>query len=380
MALTSDTTTSDTPLARKFSSLKSIARVPILDQETPYHTLKNLEIFLTGKESGRLWVKRDDLSAHELGGNKARKLEYLLAQAKKENASELITFGMWGSNHALATAMAAHKLQLPLTLHLGPQPPTPNVKKKLLAMHALGAKLVFHGGQLSLGLSIAQSFLRSLWSKKIFYIPPGGSNALSTLGYVNAFLELQEQLQGKVLPQRIFLPMGTAGTSAGLLLGSCLGGVQDQVQIISVGISHSPLSNGKSVLALARKTYNFIRKNLSPEERARLPQCDLKKNFTYLKEYSAPGYGAAHPAVYEAMDLLHDQEGLILDTTYSGKAFLAMKETVEKEAKRAEEIPSTLFWLTYNSHPLDQIIREFPWKNPEKPYLDLPESFHFIFE
>ncbi|OFZ17138.1 MAG: hypothetical protein A2X86_01420 [Bdellovibrionales bacterium GWA2_49_15] len=380
MVLTNDITTSATPLTRKFPSLETIARTPILDGETPYHALKNLETYLTGKEHGRLWVKRDDLSSREVGGNKARKLEYLLAEAKRENASELITFGMWGSNHALATAIAGHALQLGVTLHLGPQPPTPDVRKKLLAMHALGAKLVFHGGQLSLGLGIAQGFLRSLWSKKIFYIPPGGSNALSTLGYVNAFLELQEQLEGKPLPKRIFLPMGTAGTSAGLLVGSCLAGVQDQVQIVSVGISHSPISNGKSVLSLARKTYNFIRKHLSKADLARLPVCDFKKNFTYLKEYSEPGYGATNPAVFLAMDLLQTQEGLVLDGTYSGKAFLAMRQTVEAEVKRGEEIPTTLFWLTYNGQRLEQIIHDFPWKNPAKPYLDLPQSFHFIFD
>ncbi|MEK6623867.1 MAG: pyridoxal-phosphate dependent enzyme, partial [Bdellovibrionota bacterium] len=248
------------------------------------------------------------------------------------------------------------------------------------AMHALGAKLIFHSGKLSLGLAIVQSFLRSLWSKKIYYIPPGGSNPLSTLGYTNAFLELQEQLEGRPLPTRIFLPMGTAGTAAGLLVGSCLGLAQNQVQIIAVGISHSPLSNGKSVLSLARKSYNFIRKNLSPEDRARLPVCDLKKNFTYIKEYSSPGYGAAHPAVHESIDLLHAQERLVLDATYSGKAFLAMKETIEHEVKGGQEIPTTLFWLTYRSHPLEQIIKDYPWKNPAKPHLDLPLAFHFLFD
>ncbi len=380
MAPVKQTNDFSTPLTRLFPSLSAIERYPILEGPTPYQALTNIEVQLTGRDARRLWVKRDDLSAHELGGNKARKLEYLLAQASKEKASELITFGMWGSNHALATAEAAHALNLKATLHLGPQPPTPDVRKKLLAMHALGAKLVFHSGQISLGLGIAESYLRSLFSRKAFFIPPGGSNALSTLGYVNAFLEFQEQWKGKPLPQRIFVPMGTAGTSAGLLVGSCLGGVQDQVQIMAVGISDSFISNGDSVLSMARRTYHFIRNHLSIEDRARLPLCDFRKNFTYLKQFSEPGYGAAHPEVYEAMDLMKTHEGLILDPTYSGKAFLAMITAITSENKARTEIPTTLFWLTYNSHPLETIIQNFPWKNPAKPFLDLPKSFHFIFE
>ena len=84
--------------------------------------------------------------------------------------------------------------------------------------------------------------------------------------------------------------------------------------------------------------------------------------------------------MHESIDLLHAQERLVLDATYSGKAFLAMKETIEHEVKGGQEIPTTLFWLTYRSHPLEQIIKDYPWKNPAKPHLDLPLAFHFLFD
>jgi len=379
------------PLFKKLPGLANIPRVEILSQYTDVMPLKNIENELNQKLyqqktqylSNRLWIKRDDRSSAVLGGNKARKLEFILGQMKLDGAKKIITAGMWGSNHALATSLACKQHGLTPILHLGPQPVTENVKKKLLSFYALGAKMVYHKNQISMGMGIVESYFKSLLRKDTFYIPPGGSSPTGTLGYVNAFLELVEQVGVENLPDRIYVPMGTAGTSAGLLLGSCLAGTLDKTTIVAVGIADSVLSNESTIWRLARKTYHMISHHLSKEERKQLPHCSFtqhRQGLNYRSEYSKPGYGAATPEVFEAIKMMKDKEGITLEQTYSGKAFRALLDDTQADFEKGLPAKKSLFWLTYNSHPLDEIIASFAWKDPLHPWLDLPKKFHHLFE
>ncbi|MBI3541897.1 MAG: pyridoxal-phosphate dependent enzyme [Deltaproteobacteria bacterium] len=370
------------PLYSHYPSLKkSLARVEIIKEATPLLPMAQLEARI-GATPGSLWVKRDDISDSPLGGNKARKLEFLLAQVFAHGSDAIVTSGMWGSNHALATAVAAHEYGFKARLILGPQPVTDDVRHKILAMHALGAELRYHGNRIAMGLDMVGQMIASFFSKKLYYVPPGGSNDVGDLGYVSAFLELFDQVGIEGLPQRIYLPVGTMGTSAGLLVGSCLAGVYERVKIEGVNVADPLLTGDATTRRQAAHLYKFIKKHLDDRERARLPRCDFwsKKAFEFISEYYAPGYGAAKPEVFAGMKVARETESIVLDRTYSGKAWLAFLERVEAEAKSGKPVPKTLFWHTYNSYDLDRTIATHPWKNPDEKWRELPKDFHWMFE
>jgi len=375
-----------TPLEDRFPSLKdTLPRFPILKEATPLHPLPGLARELNMSLPESLLIKRDDISESLLGGNKARKLEYLLGEARARGAKSLITSGMWGSNHALATAIAGHEFGFRVHLHLGPQPVTDNVRQKLLAFHALGANLHHHSSTLGLGFAILKSMIKdALSGGTIQNIPPGGSNTVGSLGYINGYLEFAEQirLQHKALPQRIIVPVGTMGTAAGLLVGSCLAGHFEKIRIVGVGVSDPLLSNESSTRTAARKLHDSLLERLTPQERLQVPECDYRgstRAYLHSGEQFAPGYGTPSPAATAAIELLKRTDGISLEGTYSGKAMAWLIHDIQTRAP-GEPAPSTVFWLTYNSHSLGELIAQHPWTHPDKPWLDLPEDFHALFE
>ncbi len=348
--------------------------------------LTGLEKYFSIEEQGTLLIKRDDLSQDLLGGNKARKLEYLLGEAETRGAKTLITSGMWGSNHALATAVAGHQKGYQVRLHLGPQPITENVRKKLLALQTLGVDLQFHSTSIGLGLAIVKSALLDAFSGgSVFHIPPGGSSSIGSLGYIDGYLEMAGQLAEKQipLPAQLVVPVGSMGTAAGLLVGSCLAGHFERIQIVGVGVSAPLLSNERQTRRSARKLHEFLFSLLDPEEKTRMPSCDYiqsEKAFRFIKDQYAPGYGAASPQVHSTIELLNQTDQIQLDPTYSGKAMNWLIEEVARARASKQPIKSTLFWLTYNSFDLQPLLQEHQWRNSKKPWLDLPSSFHWIFE
>ena len=367
------------PLLSRLPSLSTIPHVEILTAVTEVHALKEMNKFYQSRKiKADLWIKRDDQSHLALGGNKSRKLEFIIGDAKAKGTSTLITSGNWGSNHAYSTAIAAKRFNFNVELLLGNQPITENVKKKLLADYAIGAKLNFYANQISLGIAIGKSWLKAFFKKDSYYIPPGGSSPVGNLGYANAFLELVDQLGVENMPKRIVLPMGTAGTTAGLLMGRCIAGLEDEVEIIGVGIADGPLSNRKLLVKTAKKLERFIQKNLSREDKAKLSNCQFdSKNplISYNGNYSDPGYGEADEIVHEIIDRVRELESINLDATYSGKAFHYLHDLIKKDERPIK----TLFWMTYNSYDLNKIIDTFNWKDQNKKYLDLPKKFHSIF-
>ncbi len=380
------------PLFKAYPSLeKKIPRVEFLTEQTPLQTLLSLQKNLYAEHQlptpiePLLWIKRDDNSSQPLGGNKARKLEFLIADALSKKAKHIVTSGMLGSNHALATALAVKKYGLKTTLILGPQPITENVRKKLLSFHAIGANLRFHSNLASMGFDILNFLLQSYFMPEngIYNIPPGGSTEVGSLGYVNAFFELVEQVGLENLPTQIVVPLGSKGTTVGLLVGSCLAGAWEKVKIVGVDVSGSLFVTKSGVKEDAQDLYDFIKSHLSGEECKKLPKCKFKKSktaFEYVGGYYKPEYGSAKPEVYKTIDLLKESENITLDITYSGKAMQFLLDRFHKFVSNNKTPPKTLFWLTYNSYDLDQIISSHNWTNPQKKWLDLPASFWPIYK
>lgn len=191
-------------------------RVPLGNGPTPVRELTGL-----GESRGvaRLWIK-DDARYSEVGGNKARKLEWLLADARRRGRTTILTGGALGTNHGLATATFARRLGMRTVLVLAPQPETEHVRAQLERLRDSGAEIHVASG-------LATSFLVAAWLmvaragpglRAPYLLPPGGSTPLGCVGYVRAALELGEQVAAGELPEpsHVVVALGSGGTAAGL--------------------------------------------------------------------------------------------------------------------------------------------------------------------
>ena len=202
-------------LFRAFPSLASrVPWVPLGRFPTPVARIDGL-----APRSVELWVKRDDASGAAYGGNKVRKLEFLLGEAKACGARQLVTLGAIGSHHVLATAIYGRQVGLAVDAVVFPQPLTEHVREQILADVAAGARLHPTSGYLGVPWRVWRLRRRAdtLW------ISSGGSSPIGTLGYVTAGLELLEQIARGELPRPdvIYVALGSCGTAAGLLVGLC---------------------------------------------------------------------------------------------------------------------------------------------------------------
>jgi D-cysteine desulfhydrase len=279
------------------------------------------------------WVKRDDLTAAPLGGNKVRKLELLLADARARGHRALLTVGGTGSNHVLATAIYARRLGFAAThAVLFPQPECAAVTLRLAQLRELGVETTRAGGKLGVPLAAARRVAAALarGQGRPYVIGPGGSSPLGSLGYVGAALELAEQVRAGVCPapRAIYVPLGSGGTAAGLLVGLALAGL-DGARVVAVQVVPWPWASEAAVRGLARRTAALL---LRLGVRAPAPGA-----LEVVRDQLGPGYGAPTAAA-EAAVARAAAAGLTLETTYSGKALAALL---------ARREPGALFWLTY---------------------------------
>ncbi|MEZ6189022.1 MAG: pyridoxal-phosphate dependent enzyme [Planctomycetota bacterium] len=250
------------PRLRALCPTLDLPWVSLGDFPTPVERLEGL-----GRELGcELWIKRDDRSGAPYGGNKVRKLELLLARALQDGARTAVTIGAYGSHHALATAIYARELGLASELVLYPQPLTEHVLDDLLLDHAVGAGLT----------RVAHAVFAPWRSGRVATrceaparIPAGGSNALGTVGFVEAGLELAGQVEAGELPRphAIVVAAGTCGTAAGLALGCELGGLATRV--VAVRVVPGLIANGFNLRRLRRGALALLRQaGLAPDLRA----------------------------------------------------------------------------------------------------------------
>ncbi len=288
-------------------------------------------------DGSTLWVKRDDLSAPQYGGNKVRKLEFLLGEARARGARRLITVGAAGSHHALATALYGRRHDFAVTLVLFPQPFTEHVREVLLADSALGADLRW-APRMEAIPAVALLARLAHRAEGPFMIPAGGSSPAGALGYVNAALELAEQVREGLLPapDLIHLAAGTLGTVAGLAIGLELAGLGARIHAVRIA---SPLVTSERAL---RRLVTGAAGILSS---AGVPVGDTSRivgRVELTHDWIGAGYGVPTPAGDEASVTL--SPALALDPTYTAKAAGATLARLAAEPERIH-----LFWHTLSA-------------------------------
>jgi 1-aminocyclopropane-1-carboxylate deaminase/D-cysteine desulfhydrase-like pyridoxal-dependent ACC family enzyme len=231
------------PLFEQYPLLhEKLPYVPLGEFPTPVQKLDRL-----GTELGisQPYIKRDDLSGKVYGGNKPRKLEFILGNALRSKSKEVVAFGAVGSNHALATAIYAQQVGLKSISMLMPQPNAHYVRRNLLMSYHCGAELHLCGAELESARNMPLVYLATIYQllshrlKSGHFpqlIPPGGSSPLGVIGFVNAAFELREQILNCEIPepQYIYVASGTMGTAAGLVLGLRAANLNSQVVCVRV--------------------------------------------------------------------------------------------------------------------------------------------------
>ena len=287
-------------------------------------------------------IKCDDLTGKLYGGNKVRKLEYLLRRASEKNAKRIATFGTAASNHALATALYAKSLGFECTCFLSNQTRTPGVPRALNMHLRNDTEIVRFGGSRA---SRVNTLRKHLWGRQAWVIPAGGSNWLGTVGFVNAGLELAAQISTGdiVVPDRLYVANGTMATAVGIALGLALANVPTEVH--AVRVTEDFVANPIAMHRLMAKTARLLN-TLDASIPADLAN---RANYRFRNGFLAGGYAKSNTATDRAVCIARDELGLALETTYTGKAMTAMLHDLQQPENAKL---SMLFWNTFNSRPL----------------------------
>lgn len=324
------------------------AAYPQLAQQLPKTCLADLPTpvvegdLRTATGIRRVAIKCDDLTGSLYGGNKVRKLEYLIHRAIQKKAQRIATFGTVASNHALATSLYAKSIGLDCTCFLSNQPLTPNAPR-VLNMHLKnGTEIVRFGGNRANRVRILR---QHLWGRHAWLIPPGGSSWLGAVGFVNAAMELAAQVaSGETsAPDRLYVANGTMATAVGIALGLALAGLDTDVQ--AVRVTDHFVANPDAMRRLMVKTAMRLH-TLDPSIPADLAQ---RARYCFRDGFLGDGYARTDASTERAIDLARDELGLSLEATYTGKAMAAMLHDLDRPATSRL---SMLFWNTCNARPL----------------------------
>ena len=308
------------------SALTRFDRLELIPTATPLEHLPRLSQHL-----GRhIWIKRDDLTPLALGGNKARKLEYLAADALAQGADVLVTAGAIQSNHVRQSAAVAARLGLGCLALLENPIGTAdsnylsNGNRLLLDLFGAEIEPVANLDNADQLLADACERLRSA-GRKPYLVPIGGSNALGALGYVRAGLELAEQIERSGQDfAAVVLASGSAGTHSGLALA--LEQVRPGTRVVGVTVSRPDATQRPKVEGLLQRTAELLGVQVPAGLRIEL-----------WDSYFAPRYGQPNAGTLEAIRLLASQEGLLLDPVYTGKAFAGLLDGLANGAFPGDE-------------------------------------------
>ena len=330
-----------------------------------------------------LFMKEDSLSGPVYGGNKIRKLEFLLGEAMAEGRKTVITYGAAGSNHALATAVCCRQLGLRAISILAPQTASEHVRKNILMQHVTGAELHLCSDYTGFPEATKELTERCEAEDGLppYIIPAGGSNATGALGFVAAALEMAEQIQ----PDVIYIPMGTGGTLAGLLVGLKLAGLKTRIE--AVRVIDPAYRNEGHIRKLCREIcekmlsrqphadehadtapmgFLHLLRDLHAEEKPLVNDSDIIIRDGFFGE----GYGIATPEAEQAVQLFREKEDVCLETTYTGKTAAALLHDLRSGTLDGQTV---LYWNTLNS-------RDFTAALSDVDFHDLPPAFHEYFK
>jgi D-cysteine desulfhydrase family pyridoxal phosphate-dependent enzyme len=305
--------------------MRTIPRIKFTQLPTPVEALPRLTAELGGPQ---ILVKRDDLTGLAFGGNKTRKLEYLLAEAKSHGAQTIITTGAVQSNHCRQTAAACARLNFDCILVLSGEKP-PSATGNLMLDLLFNAKVIWTTHQ-DRDQVLEQTYQKA-WElgQRPYVIPYGGSNTIGATAYVFAMKELLDQ---NYQPDWIIIASSSGGTQAGLVTGAGLFGFKGKVLGISVDETEADLQT--RVASLASATADTL-----GEKIIFLPQ-DILVSADYL----GGGYGVMGAPEFESIRLFARLEGLLLDPVYTGRAAAGLIDLIQKGYFKPEE--SVLFWHT----------------------------------
>ena len=310
--------------------LNSLPRRHYTDGPTPLEHLDRLSAKLGGPQ---IWIKRDDQLGLTQGGNKTRKLEFLIAEALAQGADTLVTAGGVQSNHCRLTLSAARHEGLechlvleedlgpdgaPVSADLGGNPPELTGNYLLFSLlgadsvevHPNGSDLVARAHELAADLK-AQG-------KKPYVIPVGGSNVIGALGYVDCAQELLAQFAEAGLDvTAIVAPSGSAGMQAGLVAG--LHGADSQIPVVGINVSRSREEQEPKITSLVDEVASFLELPAVPRDRS-----------VGLGDYVGPGYAMPTPEMVQAVRLFAETEGILLDPVYTGKAAAGLIDQIRR--------------------------------------------------
>jgi D-cysteine desulfhydrase family pyridoxal phosphate-dependent enzyme len=306
--------------------MKNISRLYFAHLPTPIEELPRLSDHLAGP---RILVKRDDQTGLAFGGNKTRKLEFLVAEAQDQNAKMLISAGAIQSNHCRQTAAAAARYGFECTLVLTGDPPN-EPSANLLLDKLFNAKIVNVVDRKDRDRILQETFDNAVAEgKKPYLVPYGGSSPTGALGYAFAMEEFMKQ---NVHADWIVFGTSSGGTHAGLVLGQRVFGYNGKVLGISIDELEEWLKSHVSALA------SDASEKLG--ERIEFTHNDVLANENYCKA----GYGVLTDAEREAVNLFAKYEGLLLDPVYTGRAAAGMIDLIRKGFFKKDE--TVLFWHT----------------------------------
>ncbi|MBR9856421.1 MAG: D-cysteine desulfhydrase [Gammaproteobacteria bacterium] len=310
-----------------------LARYPRLHfahLNTPLEPMPQLTRLLDGPT---LWIKRDDCTGLAGGGNKTRKLEFLMADALEQGADTIITQGATQSNHARQTVAIATKLEMDCHILLedrtGSEDADYNYNGNVMLDQLFGGQLRKYPGGTDMNAAMEELAAKlKAEGKKPYIIPGGGSNEIGALGYVNCALELLGQANDRGLRiDHLVHATGSAGTQAGLVTG--LYGSNSQIPVLGIGVRVPREQQEANVFRLAERT----------AEKLGIPGAIKREDVVANCDYVGAGYGIPAESTLEAIELFARHEGILLDPVYSGKGAAGLIDLIRKgHFKKGENI------------------------------------------
>jgi D-cysteine desulfhydrase len=309
---------------------------------TPVRRLRALE----GQPGdGDIWLKDDGVFGGAWGGNKARKLEWILPDVKRRRRTSIFTVGALATNHGLATALYAREQGLRTVLALVDQPLDEHVQRQFERIQRSGARVYeTHGTLRTLGTLPLIYAANTDWRRlrPPYFLTVGGSSAIGALGYVDAALELAAQVERGDLPApaQVVVALGSGGTAAGLVLGFALAGLDTRVVAVQVN-DRTPLSSAR-VARLAERARRLLERRSARLPALSISPADVRVETRWL----GAGYGHHTDQADRALDLAGREEGLRLEPVYTGKTMAALLEL--RQRRELGEGP-VLYWHTHNA-------------------------------
>ncbi len=329
------------------------ARVHLAHLPTPLEPMDRLSEALGGP---RIWVKRDDCTGLSSGGNKTRKLEFLMAEALEQGADMVITQGATQSNHARQTAAFAARLGIDCHILLedrtGSNDPNYNHNGNVFLDFLHGATAEKRPGGLDMNAEmevVAETFRAA--GRKVYTIPGGGSNPTGALGYANAAMELVSQANATgLLIDRIVHATGSAGTQAGLIVG--LKAINANIPLLGIGVRAPKPKQEENVYKLA----------LATAEKLGCPGVVQREDVVANTDYVGEGYGIPTKECLEAIEMFARLEGILLDPVYSGKGAAGLIDLTRKGAFAGDQ--NIVFLHTGGSIALFGYTAAFDYSGP----------------